>query len=99
MAQPLDNPTPGTTLGISEASGDLLNKYLKVEFAREVVNVSYKSSFLKSIFNTHTHNHKLETHLKCKLPAYNVYTQNISSALTQHLRIKPYMKYFFSIVL
>ena len=71
---PLDNPTPGKTLGISEASGDLLNKYLKEEFAREVVNVSYKSSALKTIFNTHTNIYKYKTHLKCKFATLHIYT-------------------------
>ena len=40
-----DDPTPGSTLGISEQSGDLLNKYLKDEFGREVINVSYQWNF------------------------------------------------------
>ena len=49
-----DDPTPGKTLGISKESGDLLNKYLKSKFAREVVNVSNSLQCFKTISYTHT---------------------------------------------
>ena len=39
---------------MSEESGDLLNKYLKDEFAREIINVSNSLQRFKTISNTHT---------------------------------------------